>query len=68
MATLPEEEEQPQPVRERVIHAVTAPVERNRTLVVLAIAAGAGATAPLPFGVIVAMASVVAAFELAKKR
>lgn len=69
MATLEAEEEAPQPRRERVARAlapVTAP--QRRTLAILVVAAGAGSLAPDPFGVLTAMACVIAASDLAKRR
>lgn len=68
MATLPEEEDPPQTVVERVKHAVVVPVERNHSTVLLALAAGAGSTAPFPFGIVVAGACVLAAAGMSKRK
>lgn len=69
MATLPAEEDEPQPtVPQRAHRAVVAPVERNRTAILLAIAAGAGSFAPDYWGAIIAMACVIAASDLARRR
>lgn len=69
MATMPAEDEAPQPVRERVARAVErAASPSRRPLALLAVAAGAGSLAPDPFGLIVAMTCVIAASDLAKRR
>ena len=68
MATMPEEDE-PQPTaRERVTKAVIIPVERNHIPILLSVAAGAGSLAPFPFGPVVAVTCVMAAFGIARKR
>ena len=69
MATLPDEDEERQTTVQRVSRAL-APVTSpsRRPLALLAVAAGAGSLAPDPFGVLVAMACVIAASDLAKKR
>jgi len=69
MATIPAENEPQQTVTERVARAL-APVTAasRRPLALLAVAAGAGSLAPDPFGVIVAMACVIAASDIARKR
>ena len=69
MPTIPEDDVERQTTTERVARAlrpVTAP--SNRPLALLAAAAGAGSLAPDPFGVIVAMACVVAASDIARRR
>jgi hypothetical protein len=69
MATIPDEDEAPQPTSERLVHALTAPItERPRGAVLLTIAAMSGSLAPFPFGAFVAGACVLAAFELARRR
>ena len=69
MPTMPPADEAPQTTTERVARAL-APVTAasNRPLALLAVAAGAGSVAPDPFGVIVAMACVIAASDLARRR
>ena len=69
MATMPAEDEERQTTVERVTRAL-APVTtpQRRTLALLAVAAGAGSLAPDPFGVLTAMACVIAASDLARKR
>ena len=68
MATLPlDDEPTPTPVQ-RVTRAVVQPIQHNHVAALLAVAAGAGSTAPLPFGVIVAMTCVMAAFGIAKRK
>ena len=69
MPTMPDPDEPRQATSERVARAlrpVTA--ASNRPLALLVAAAGAGSLAPDPFGVIVAMACVIAASDLARKR
>jgi hypothetical protein len=69
MPILEAQEEAPQATVDRVRRAVVAPIEKvPRTLAVLVAAAGAGSYAPDMFGAIVAMACVVAAWDLARKR
>ena len=70
MATLPNnDDETPQTTVERVSRAL-APVAtpQRRTLALLTVAAGAGSLAPDPFGLLTAMACVIAASDLARKR
>ena len=68
MATLPDEEEAPQPVAERVVRSITAPItQRPKAITLLAIAALGGAQAPAPFGAITAGALVLAAYEYARR-
>jgi hypothetical protein len=69
MATIPDEDEQPQATVERVARAVAAPIERTPPVLAgLAVAAGAGSLAPDPFGVIVAAVLIPVAWSLAKRR
>lgn len=69
MATIPEDDEPQATVAQRVTRAVTTPVDRwNRSVTLLAVAAGAGSLAPDPLGAIVAVACVIAASDVARKR
>ncbi len=69
MATMPSEDEERQTTTQRVSRAL-APVAtpQRRTLALITVAAGAGSLAPDPFGVLTAMACVIAASDLARKR
>lgn len=69
MATQPDPEEAPQPTSERIARALTKPItERPRGAVLLTVAAASGSLAPFPFGMIVAGACVLAAFELSRRK
>ncbi len=66
---MPDNEPEHQTTTERVARAL-APVTAasNRPLALLVVAAGAGSLAPDPFGVLVAMACVIAASDIARRR
>jgi hypothetical protein len=69
MATIPDEDEKPQPTGERIARALASPVtQRPPGAVLLTAAAILGSLAPDPWGAIVAGISVLVAFELAKRR
>jgi hypothetical protein len=69
MATIPDEDEAPQPKGERIARALASPVtHRPPGAIPLTLAAALGSTAPEPWGLIVAGISVLVAFELAKRR
>jgi hypothetical protein len=68
LATIPEDEA-PQPtVAQRITATVTAPVERHRSIAPLLIAAGAGTFAPDPAGALIAMACVIAAADMSRRK
>lgn len=68
LATIPEEEEQPEPVTQRVSRVLAAPArEKNRPVTLLAIAAALAALAPLPAGPVAAALIVVVAAERGRR-
>ena len=68
MATIPEEEEAPETLPERVARAVTLPTApKNRPITALAIAAALAALAPLPAGPIAVALLVVVAYDRGKR-
>lgn len=68
MATLDEDDE-PQPTTaQRITRTVTAPVERHHRIAPLLIAAGAGTFAPDPAGAVIAVACVIAAADMSRRK